>query len=222
MAPAKALLEVIQESNKRLKVTVHFNPQSLRVDYSTTGTSGTWTKSGQTEKQEAAKQQTSFGSELSVELLFDTSHNGDDVRNTTRDLVEMMQPDVSNRNSADTSPALPIVRFSWGTFLFHGNIKSMNETLDFFSEEGIPLRATVSLRMNEVALSKQGSSRVTNSSAEETVGITPLTLSQAGDTLQSLAARAGVDWKAVGNANNVDNPRRIVAGTVLNLQARIR
>jgi Contractile injection system tube protein/LysM domain len=223
MAPVKATLEVIEGSNKGVKVTVHFNPQSLRVTYRTAGTTGKLAKSQQTEKQEATAQQTGFGSGLSVELLFDTSQSGEDVRNTTLKIARMMQPEV--KDSADTAPAVPLVRFSWGTFLFHGNIQSMDETLDLFSEQGVPLRATVSLSMNEVALGNEGSSpgaAGTSSSAGEAVGTTPLTLSQAGDTLQSLAARAGIDWKAVGNANNVDNPRHIVAGTVLNLRARFR
>ena len=36
-------------------------------------------------------------------------------------------------------------RFEWGSFIFQGVVDSMDETLDYFSEEGVPLRATVSL-----------------------------------------------------------------------------
>jgi nucleoid-associated protein YgaU len=54
------------------------------------------------------------------------------------------------------------------------------------------------------------------------VGTTPLTLSQSGDTLQSLAARAGADWKAVAAANNIDNPRLVEPGTVLDLKAGVK
>lgn len=53
------------------------------------------------------------------------------------------------------------------------------------------------------------------------VGTTPLTLSAAGDTVQGIAALAGtsVSWKVVAAANNIDNPRILPAGTVLDLSA---
>jgi len=53
------------------------------------------------------------------------------------------------------------------------------------------------------------------------VGTTPLTLSAAGDTIQGIAAQAGtsVSWKVVAANNNIDNPRMLPAGTVLNLTA---
>lgn len=57
-------------------------------------------------------------------------------------------------------------------------------------------------------------------SAGAAVGTQPLTLAQSGDTLQSLAGRAGVDWKAVASANGVDNPRLLQPGAVLNLNAK--
>ncbi len=52
-------------------------------------------------------------------------------------------------------------------------------------------------------------------SAGAAIGTQPLTLAQSGDSLQSLSARAGADWKAVAAANNVDTPRLLQAGAVL-------
>ena len=53
------------------------------------------------------------------------------------------------------------------------------------------------------------------------VGTTPLTLSAAGDTVQSITALggAGASWKVVAAANNIDNPRILPPGTVLDLSA---
>jgi len=53
------------------------------------------------------------------------------------------------------------------------------------------------------------------------VGTTPLTLSASGDTVQSITAQGapGVSWKAVAAANNIDNPRILPPGTVLDLSA---
>ena len=55
-------------------------------------------------------------------------------------------------------------------------------------------------------------------SAGASVGTTPLTVTQSGDTLQSLSARAGADWKAVAEANGVENPRQLPPGVVVNLK----
>lgn len=55
------------------------------------------------------------------------------------------------------------------------------------------------------------------------VGTTPLTLSAAGDTVQGIAAQAGssVSWKVLAAANNIDNPRILPPGTVLDLSAGV-
>lgn len=59
-------------------------------------------------------------------------------------------------------------------------------------------------------------------SAGAAVGTVPLSLSQSGDSVASIAARAGagVSWKAVAAANGIDNPRLLPTGTVINASAR--
>jgi hypothetical protein len=39
----------------------------------------------------------------------------------------------------------PGVSFEWGRFKFPGVVDSLQETLDYFSEDGVPLRATIAL-----------------------------------------------------------------------------
>ena len=217
-------------------VTVQFNPQSLSVSYRTSGAVGSENASTGTAKMGTKAQPTGFSSGLSMELFFDNSQSGDDVRASTLPIANMMQTPKRNQS--------PTVQFSWGTFVFTGIIQSMDETLDLFSERGVPLRATVKLNMSGVDLEQQtpdssgsgsgiGFSASASFSAGASVGFsaqasvnagiaagtTPLTLTQAGDTLQSLTGRAGLSasWKAVASANNIDNPRRVDPGTVLNL-----
>jgi len=250
----KAKLEVMEgkplkpKSGEQFRVDVQFNPQSLRINHRTTGTPATNMRTEQSEKTSAPAQQTGNTSSLTVELLFDTTTSGNDVRKITLKIADhMIRPDVKAQGSNQSAPESPIVRFSWGTFLFIGTIQSMDETLDFFSEAGVPLRATVNLSMNEVSADRgdpgaftsggaigfsasagfsagasAGFSAGASLNAGIAVGTTPLTLSQSGDTLQGLAGRAGVDasWKAIATANNIDNPRLMDPGTVLNLNAR--
>ncbi len=147
MAVEKAYLEVLKGAGEGTKVEAHFNPQSLQITYRSSGPDG----SQQTEKkaptQGAAKQPTGNVTEISMDLLFDTTQTGKDVRDTTIKIADMLQAGIrSGQKSAD----VPQVRFHWGTFIFEGNVTSVSETIDFFSEQGVSLRSTVKLSMTEV------------------------------------------------------------------------
>jgi hypothetical protein len=246
--------EATFDTNKA--IPVQFNPASLRVTYSVSGGQGSQSASANTGKQTASTQPTSYSASLSVDLVFDTSQSGKDVRNEYTLKVASMLTKPGSKKMA-------LVQFHWGQFIFKGSIPSMTETLDFFSEDGVPLRATVSLQMNEQSLEPNdpktggtagaggagagfaagasagfsasagvsagaGLSVGASASLSASVGVgagigtTPLTLAQAGDTLQSLTARAGAgaSWKAIAAANNIDNPRLLDPGAVLNLNAR--
>lgn len=124
---------------------VQFNPASLQVEISnsTSPQSGTGSTS-QTATQTSAK--------LGLDLLFDTTHSGDDVRSITRRLrAAVRDPDASgDAPAAGAAPYTPpSLRFEWGTFCFTGIADGYRETLDFFSAEGVPLRAQVAMSLKE-------------------------------------------------------------------------
>ena len=229
-------------------IKVQFNPESLRVSRRRFGSTGVQSSNPNAARQASSQQTTGHGATMSVELFFDTSQDGADVLNTTRQIAALMGSS-EEENTRETK-----VHFHWGTFIFIGTIDSMDETIDLFSEQGVPLRSTVSLSFIEgqieaasaasgnagagggagagFGLSAGVSAGVSvgggisagvsagsgfSAGISAGVGTQPLTLARSGDTLQSLAARAGVDWKAAAEANNVDNPRQLDAGAVLNL-----
>lgn len=96
---------------------------------------------------------------LEMDLIFDTTHDGTDVRAKTvpvRNLAMSGEAPSgsgsgagggsgggggSGSNAADQAP--PKVAFVWGTFRFVGVVSGFRETLDFFSAEGVPLRSGV-------------------------------------------------------------------------------
>jgi len=112
---------------------VHFNPQSL--EYVITNTLKN-TGSGSASKQYVSK---STG-KLTMDLVFDTTDTGEDVRLHTVRVAQLMEPDED-----DKTP--PVVRFEWGLYTFSGMVENYKETLDFFSIDGVPLRAAVKLTM---------------------------------------------------------------------------
>jgi len=127
------------KDSKRV-VEVDFNPQTLRLSYRTSGGSGTMNARDKSEGQAQTAQPTNYNDSLSVELLFDTSTDGTNVRSKTSKIANMIK--------AVDKGEPPLIVFQWGDFLFRGVIQSMDETIDFFTEDGVPLRATVNLSIS--------------------------------------------------------------------------
>ncbi|HEU4386428.1 MAG TPA: hypothetical protein VFV34_01435, partial [Blastocatellia bacterium] len=118
---------------KGTEIPVHFNPVSLEFTITNTLKEQ---GSGNKKKQYVSK---STG-KLTMQLVFDTTHNGEDVRVTTEKIGKFMEPDAKK--------IPPIVLFEWGSYKFQGMVDSFKETIDFFAPNGVPLRATVSLSMS--------------------------------------------------------------------------
>jgi len=251
-------------------LTVDFNPDSLSIRHETFGEEGKQaarpsdssasTAAGAADRASSVAGLRSTLSQL--ELLFDSSDDGSDVRKKTLLILKMMEPVGNNP---------PIVLFQWGTLLFRGRITGFSESLSYFSEHGVPLRARVNIDLT-AASEERASNRISGAnsgaglsasaslgasigasagaaagasagasfgvsaglsagaslgasvsaglSAGASIGATPLTFSQSGESLQSLSARAGLDWRTVAAANNIDNPRALQAGAVINLNVK--
>jgi hypothetical protein len=120
--------------------SVHFNPVSLQ--YTVTNTLKE-EANGKTKKQYV----TQGTGKLTMDLIFDNTSNGSDVRLTTGKVAALMQPDPKSSGSKKQVPS--IVLFEWGAYKFQGMMESYKETLDFFSATGVPLRASVNISLVE-------------------------------------------------------------------------
>lgn len=127
-------------------LTVDFDPRSLQLAYTPTGGAAGAAVADEGLRSKVPPQQTGQSTTLSLELTFDTSAAGTSVQERTDRLVVLTLP----RDQPDRAPARRVVRFAWGSFLFVGTVTSMSQLLDFFSESGIPLRATIQLTLAEV------------------------------------------------------------------------
>jgi hypothetical protein len=191
-------------------VTVQFNPQSLKLTFANEDNSGA---------QAPPKQSTGSGtSTMAVELLFDTTATGGDVRKHTEEVAYFIMAPLKNNKRIQ-----PGLSFEWGSFIFRGIVKSMDETLDYFSDEGVPLRATISLsvrRPNIEFIEAPGNRGQGNAATGATA---PLEAARANDNVQSVAARNGnsSDWKGIAAANNIDDPLRLAAGALIDVNAKI-
>jgi hypothetical protein len=115
-------------------IEAQFNPTSLQYTINNTAAQG----SGKG-KTRAVDESTG---KLTMDLVFDTTHSGEDVRSKTQPIALLMKPAGAKLT--------PIVEVRWGDFKFKGALDSYRETIDFFSPEGRPLRASLSLGFSTV------------------------------------------------------------------------
>jgi hypothetical protein len=112
-------------------VVVHFNPTTLKFQITNTQQQRQSENAGSEFVSESAGQ-------LTLDLVFDTTGSGQDVRIDTKKLALFMKPEAR---------VLPTLKFKWGDFEFEGTMASFQETIDYFAASGVPLRSTVSVTL---------------------------------------------------------------------------
>ena len=118
-------------------MSVHFNPASLQYTVSNTlKDEGSGAKKKQFVSQTTAK--------LTMDLVFDTTATGEDVRETTDKMAKLLKP-----HGPSGKQVPPLVEFGWGVYRFTGMVEQYKETLDFFAASGVPLRASVNLTLSQ-------------------------------------------------------------------------
>lgn len=214
-------------------VNVQFNPESLKVSYANQVAQSD-NKGAQTGS--AALQHVGKGTtKLAVQLWFDINHPsvGDakprDVRELTGQVTYFITPKEDPKKK--DSYLVPGVKFHWGAFSFIGMMESLEETLELFSSDGRPLRASLSfsLTQQEIMAFAKGQGMklpaVAGASSRKPAGTVPLTSAPAGSSVQGLAdlsAGTGLSWQDVAAANGIENPRLLAPGQLVNLNASVR
>lgn len=208
-----------QTINPDKTVTVQFNPETLKVSFSNQINNPAVAG----DQNGPQKQQFTGGgaTKLSVQLWFDitvpaTGGSGGvkDVRELTQAVAYFITPEPRGENNAYIPPG---VRFLWGSFQFDGVMESLEESLEFFSNEGIPMRASVTLSLSQQKILKLPPAS-NNPSGGGMPGTQPLIQAPAGATLQGIADSQGqgANWQAIASANGIENPRSLQAGQLVN------
>jgi len=176
-------------------IEVHFNPASLvySVENSVAKQSGA---------PKTVQYAAQFSGKLTMDLQFDTTDTGSDVRTITNQVALFMQPAASSSGAASSAAppsansgagsqsapekAPQVVSFQWGTYEFRGIMDSFKETIDFFSADGVALRALVS-----IGLSRQDMVFDENANFSGAATSGSLVPTSSSDSALSLATRGG-------------------------------
>jgi contractile injection system tube protein len=211
-------------------VTVQFNPETLKVSFANQiqTPSGTGDQSGTPTRQFVGEGTT----KLALQLWFDVTAQArsdkgellDDVRRLTQKVAYFITPKEEGKKVLPP----PAVRFLWGSFQFDGLMDSLEESLEFFSNDGRPLRASMSLTLSRQKIKafkiieQKRPPPPPDSAAPDPgapAGTKPLMPAPAGSTVQSLADQEGrgAKWQAIAAANNIENPRLLAPGQLIDL-----
>jgi hypothetical protein len=217
------------------RVTVQFNPETLKVSFA--NQIATPEGAGD-QKGTPARQFVGAGTtKLALQLWFDVTApipegaapNGGnpvkDVRKLTQEVAYFITPiEVQDKKTKKFAP--PAVRFLWGSFQFEGIMDSLEESLEFFSSEGIPLRASMSLALSQQKITKftfRDTGKSPGNPTTPPAGTQPLTQAPANSTLQGLAANQGKgdNWQGIAEANGIENPRLLQPGQLIDMNVSV-
>lgn len=240
-----------QEASPQKHVKVQFNPETLKVSFANQVDQA---KSGGDKRGQPNRQFVGAGTtKLALTLWFDVTApphapkgvpsdqpQVSDVRKLTEQVAYFITPKTASGQSAntgagadsmptDTQLSPPGVRFLWGSFLFDGMMDSLEENLEFWSPDGIPLRASVAIALSAQRIifafnpdAGRAGSGGGGGPGAPAPGTAPLAQAPSGATVQGLADAAGKgsDWQSIAAANGIENPRLLAPGQLVNLAAR--
>lgn len=254
MSLIKAKLFSLNEQNEPIDkegFEVQFNPETLKVSYSnqvaTGDQGGGGGRAGRGGNTGQPKQFVGKGStKLAVQLVFDTTGSSlkagqlasegeasklsdKDVRKVTKKVIDLITPSEKKDNPDKGKFRPPKVRLLWGSFKFDGIMESLEESLEFFAPEGIPLRASLSLSLIQQEIqflvgdaAGQPDQPNKPGTSASTPGTQPLTSAPANANLPSMASQMGLgaNWQSIAAANGIENPRQLVPGQLINMDAK--
>jgi hypothetical protein len=213
-------------------IPVQFNPTSLKLDR-TNDTSG-----GATSRAQRRNRPNEGHATLTLDLEFDTAEGGPDgqpldVRTKTADVRQFAEPSKDNPKGAP-----PRIRFEWGTFRFDGIVTRLGEEIGYFSSDGLPLRAKLSLtitgqdalfesnatgpgtRTDQGSSAPGGAPASTGPNAPPTRNPTQTVPAQDGESMQQLLSRLNADptgWRSA--MAGLSSPLGLQAGFAVQLGA---
>ena len=210
-----------EEIRKENWTKLQFNPETLKVSFANQIQTppGTGVQSGTPARQFVGAGTT----KLSLTVFFDVNAplaEGqaavDDVRKLTQKVAYFITPQEEGKTFIP-----PAVRFVWGSFQFDGIMESMEESLEFFSSDGRPLRASVTINLTQQKITEFTFRPTAGPGATQSPGTRPLTPAPQGGSVQSVADSQGKgdNWQDIASANGIENPRLLQPGQLLDLNA---
>jgi LysM repeat protein len=164
------------------------------------------------------------GGSFNLSLVFDTTAAGTSVTQYTNKLLKLMEVDTSlaGYDAERSNGRPPWVKFHWGQALhtFKAVVKSIEVTFTYFSSEGLPLRANVSMSLEQYEPDANWGPQNPTSGTPRPGRSHQV---QVGDTLDRISTRYYGDptkWRTIASANGITDPLDLRPGRVLAIPER--
>lgn len=181
---------------------VQYNPVNFKFNKPVS-----WKEHDDQGKEGSLEFQKASPASMSMELTFDTTHDGSDVRtawvNLLLYLTNPLVPAGSGEQSCLEKKRPPKVWFRWGKFKLLGVIESVDATYLMFSPEGTPLRAKVTVKMKE--WNPEDYDNGGGGSYYESEPVSLVTVGP-GETITAVALANDADWREICDKNNINDP----------------
>lgn len=157
---------------------------------------------------------------MSLEIFLDSSEDPDDDAVLKKVEALLACCETTPGSVASKQPSPPWVVFEWGSFStarFTAYVTSVEARYTLFATSGVPIRATCQLQLQEIPSRTLGQNPTSGALTARRVHRIV-----AGDSLQSLAWQEYGDaaaWRAIAEANDIDDPTDLRPGTELVLPA---
>ncbi len=198
-----ATIEALEGEQSGKPVRAQFNPKEYTVTKSVT-----WNQhKGSAKDRPMVQFTTGQPKKLSVTLFFDGYEQGTSVRGDCEKLVSFAEMDESLHRP-------PEVLFSWEKEQFTGVFDNVSVAYQMFLSTGQPVRATVTISMQNAKPSRDPKSEKQPASPD----FAKLHTLRRGETLHAIAAREYEDaseWRRIADANGIDDPLTVEPGTKL-------
>lgn len=212
MATEKAFLEI--EGGQRIPCM--FNPAQLQISRS-----NSWSGDSRPGHGVPTLRYTGASSgTLSLDLFFDTTATGTAVTRHTGKILQLMDvdPSLPGSDTASNNVRPPYVIFHWGDLhAFKAVVSNLELTFTYFSSTGIPLRASMGLKLTQYEESRAFGPQNPTSGTPSPQRVHRV---QSGETLDRIAARYYGDataWRHLATANSITDPLALKAGSLLSI-----
>ena len=151
-------------------------------------------------------------SDLSLELMFDSTATGEDVRKLIEPLSKIVEID-------NTLHAPPPCSFVWEKSIFEGVVSSFKKEFTFFFSNGKPARVKVSITLKPYVDVELRAKEL----SYESSNISKKRIFKEGDSLFDMAYREYNNtamWRKIALSNGIENPLEIPFGTELLLPSK--
>jgi hypothetical protein len=204
-----------RQDNAGLPLQFHYNPTTVSVTKM-----ANWNSHGQRNARRTPQQEYTGGrpATLTMKLLFDATD--DFARSVPKAIDTLMDWAVPTSESIDNNvPQPPVLVLQWGAeSYFPCRLKRLRIRYTIFNAAGTPVRATVDVSMVEVP-DEPGPQNPTSGGISGRRSV----VFDAGDSLPAVAYREYGNpnlWRALAEANGVDDPLRLRPGTSLLVPSR--